>query len=204
MFPSHEGRTGEVCARKPATATGSEPGGPMDAHAPHAVVLPDEEAVHRFFEKRDPCTAAELAALLGLSPQEVASYVSSGEISAEDDLVPWAEAVHAFREAWPPEVADDLARGVGAYPELLRVVGVSWHIPAYILRALEFQADRARGSGRRHLTLAQLVAEELEAAIDPETITELARDPAFRAALHFPEDVDQATERDEEASGDRT
>lgn len=104
--------------------------------------LPSEEAVRRFFTNREPCTIAQLAMLTGASAAQVRRRIASGDIGAEKGIVPWTEAVHAFREAWPPHIAQDLLRGVAAYPRLLRVSAVTWSIPIYVLLALERQVAR--------------------------------------------------------------
>jgi hypothetical protein len=152
---------------------------------------PSQRALRRFFAERKACTVAEAAELTGLTGSEIRTLIASGEISLEENRIPWSDVALVFDAAWPPAVKESLVQGIEDYPSLLRTSPVTWRLPRYLVVALNLQAGRAGVSGLRNgrqRTVDEIVGEHLHLLIDEETVRELGSSEAFRAAYFFPED----------------
>jgi len=149
--------------------------------------FPVRELLAEFFrmDPRERVSSGKLAGLLGTSVEQVLELLRAEGLSAHADSAEWTDAATYLLDAWPRRrvidaLGDDLARE--RIPSGVRPVPVPWHLPPFIVLAMEHQASRAHPSQ----AVDDYVADTLYGEIQPETVAALAHDPAFLAAYRFP------------------
>jgi hypothetical protein len=163
--------------------------------------FPLHEQLVRFFttDRRRRVPLSHVAELLGITIEMFRSMLASEGGHRRFDTLPWAEAAAYVFDAWPrAELLDalgpDHASGV---PAGFHPTRVSWSIPIFIVRAMEYQAAAERRRDPRVLTsiapnhtatrgVHDYVADLLFNEIQPETLVAFDGDPAFLAAYNFP------------------
>ena len=154
---------------------------------PNALRFPARELLAEFFrmDRRERVPSAMLAGLLGTSVEQVLELLRAEGLNAHAEWAEWTDAATYLLDVWPRRrVIDALGDEIAAahIPPGFRPVPVLWHIPPFIVRAMEHQAGRAHPAP----AVDDYVADILYGEIQPETVAALAHDPAFLAAYRFP------------------
>lgn len=166
---------------------------------PATPAFPRSETLVRFFSTpRDASVPlSEVAELLGTTIAAVHAMLRAEGAEVVDATIPWSEAAAYLFDAWPrARILDALGPDAPIPPEF-QLTRVTWSIPIFILRAIEYQAaaawrndPRVRGSAAPNHSYARgvddYVADLLYDAIDPATIEAFRDDEDFRRAFHFP------------------
>jgi hypothetical protein len=150
---------------------------------------PTKQTLIRFFSERRPCSVKEAAQLLGWTePQLYADLQREGALR-DDEQVLWEDVAIRFLRAWPLDwVIRTLGKDATLLPEGLQLVPVTWHLPRYLVLAMETQAKiRAAGNPEIHTDeIGDLVTDLLHPNIEPLTVEALSTHSDFLEAFHFP------------------
>jgi hypothetical protein len=132
----------------------------------------------------------EAAALFACDPAWIAAQLDPIAVPHPERGIPWEELAVLLCETFTPAELDAAAGNVPAFPALLRVSSVQWCLPAYLLIALEHLVanERALDPAASRLTVEAYVARQLSVALDIQIIDRLSIEPAFREAVHFPDE----------------
>jgi hypothetical protein len=168
---------------------------------PSAPRFPLHETLARFFllDPRRSVSVADLAALLGTTPELVGEILRAESGSRRQGRVGWPDAAAHLFDSWPREqllarLGPDLAHLIPAGAHTTRV---QWALPIFIVRAMEHQAavawgrdPRVASSTRPNPLFARAVddyvADRLLSEIEPETLAAFRHDSDFLRAYHYP------------------
>ncbi|MEO8383273.1 MAG: hypothetical protein ABI779_26690 [Acidobacteriota bacterium] len=150
-------------------------------------------------DRRQRVRVPALAQLLGAPEEQVRQVLLSEGVELHVDSVEWGEAAGYLFDAWPrAQIIDTLGPGLALLvPSAFHPARVQWQIPLFILRAMEHQAALMRHNDPRvnaaaidgHFrspALEDYIADILFTEIQPSTVADLAADPAFFDAYHYP------------------
>ena len=142
-----------------------------------------------FFSHREPVSLADAEALLGRDRDWIASQIENPQAPEAGYRIPWQEVAMLVLQVWTPAELDASAGDAPGFPGLLRVSSVDWHIPLYLIKALEHLVMPARASRRDEAgpTVEAYVARLLDLMLDPDVAKQLCADREFREAFLFPE-----------------
>lgn len=168
---------------------------------PHAPPFPRRDALAAFFrmDQRRRVRVSVLARLLGAPAEQVREVLRTEGVPLRFDSVEWGEAAGYLFDAWPrAQIIDAVGPDVASViPPGFHPAPVQWRIPLFILRAIEHQAALMRANDPRVNAAAvpghfispaveDYIADILFSEIQLTTVADLATDPAFLDAYHFP------------------
>ncbi|HET8797868.1 MAG TPA: hypothetical protein VFO89_09275 [Thermoanaerobaculia bacterium] len=144
----------------------------------------------RLFAEKPALAVCEAAAILGWSEAQVRLSVSEVGASLDDERVRWEDVAFWLLDAWPRQrLLDALGPAAALLPRGLHLTHAPWQLPRYLVHGLTRQAalQLSRDEVEHGLMVQDYVARVLHLAIEPETVSALARDAVFREAWEYPQ-----------------
>lgn len=143
-----------------------------------------------FLHPRPTYSIAEVAALLGMGPEDVRGWIESGEVEGVDSdgglVLPWAELVSFGMDFWSQESVEEAlgAEVAEAIPELLRLTDLEVRIPRMEVVTLE------RLAAVDGMTVSAVLARELLGLVSVHSVWLSREVPGFAAAFAWPDVAD--------------